>query len=350
MIVADGHGAACPAGGFVIDPLIPAANAVITHAHADHARPGSGTYWCAAPTAPLLRRRLGDVDVRPIPYGEPFRLGDVRVSFHPAGHVLGSAQVRLEAGGEVWGVSGDYKRDDDPTCAPFAPVRCDVFVTEATFGLPIYRWDPPAAVFADVWAWWSANRAAGRASVLLGYALGKAQRLLAGLAAHTDQPVYVHGAVEPLVRIYRDAGVAMLPTLPVADTTKGRSFAGQLVIAPPGWEATPWIRRFGDAAIGFASGWMRVRAMRRRRAIDRGFVLSDHADWPSLVRTVAETGARRVLVTHGHVAPLVRHLREAGVDAAPLAAGWEVEERPERADADGEVQPPAASPAGGQAR
>ena len=320
-------GLRCEAGGFHVDPWDATPVAVVTHAHGDHLRPGSDRYLCAAPSVPFVRKRLGaDVRVEGVPYGEPVRLGDTRVSFHPAGHVLGSAQVRIEAGGEVWVVSGDYKRAPDPTCAPFEVVPCDVFVTEATFALPIYRWEEPAAVVGQILAWWNANREAGVASVLFCYAMGKAQRLLAELAALTDRPVLVHGAVEGLVELYRLAGVRMLPTLRVSETAKGRSFAGELILAPPSAGGSTWMRRFGPARqTAFASGWMRVRGMRRRKGVDRGFAFSDHADWPALLRTVAETGARRVLVTHGYSDELSRYLSEGGIAASALATAYEGE-------------------------
>lgn len=320
-------GLLCDAGGFHLDPWGPAALAVITHAHGDHLHPGSERYLCAAPSLPFLRKRLGpEIQAEGVPYGQPVRLGDARVSFHPAGHVLGSAQVRIGAGGAVWVVSGDYKRAPDPTCAPFEVVPCDVFITEATFGLPIYRWEDPSVVVAQILSWWDANREAGVASVLFCYAMGKAQRILAELAALTDRPALVHGAVEGLVELYRAAGVRMLPTLKVSDTAKGRSFAGELILAPPAAGGSTWMRRFGASReTGFASGWMRVRGTRRRKGFDRGFALSDHADWPDLLRTIAETGARRVLVTHGYSDELSRYLAERGVPAAALATAYEGE-------------------------
>ena len=320
-------GLLCAAGGFHVDPWGPSPLAVITHVHGDHLVPGSEQYLCAAPSLPILRKRLGpDVRARGVPYGERVTLGDAAFSFHPAGHVLGSAQVRIEAAGEVWVVSGDYKRAPDPTCAPFEVVPCDVFITEATFGLPIYRWEEPALVVSRILDWWNANREAGVASVLFCYAMGKAQRILAELALVTDRPVLVHGAVEGLVELYREAGVRMLPTLRVSETAKGRSFAGELVLAPPAASGSTWMRRFGATReTAFASGWMRVRGTRRRKGFDRGFALSDHADWPALLRTIAETGARRVLVTHGYSDELARYLAERGLDASPLATAYEGE-------------------------
>ena len=320
-------GLACEAGGFHVDPWGAAELAVITHVHGDHLRLGSRRYLCTAPSLPFLRKRLGpDVVAEGIPYGERVRLGGTTVSFHPAGHVLGSAQVRIETAGAVWVVSGDYKRAPDPTCAPFEVVPCDVFVTEATFALPIYRWEEPSAVVPRILEWWDANREAGRPSVLFSYAMGKAQRILAELAALTGRTVMVHGAVEGLTALYRDAGVRMLPTEKVADAPRGRPYAGELILAPPAASGSTWMRRFGAAReTAFASGWMRVRGTRRQKGFDRGFALSDHADWPALLRTIAETGARRVLVTHGYSDELARHLREQGKDAGVLETAYEGE-------------------------
>jgi putative mRNA 3-end processing factor len=328
LLMVDQHGVCCPRGGFHVDPWNPVARAVVTHAHGDHARPGSERYLCAEPGLGLLRRRVQPgAAIETLPYGRALAIGEAVVSLHPAGHVLGSAQVRVQGsrGGEVWVVSGDYKRQADPTCAPFEVVPCDTFITEATFALPIYRWDPGAAVVAEIMEWWERNRREGRASVLFCYALGKAQRILAELAALTDRPAFVHGAVEPLVEAYREAGVRMLPTRRVSDEAKGREFAGELVLAPPSAAGSPWMRRFGAQRgfdTGFASGWMRVRGIRRRRGYDHGFVVSDHADWPDLIATVRETGARRVLPTHGYTDVLARYLREGGLESEPLPTGF----------------------------
>ena len=316
----DDHGLFCEAGGFHIDPWRPVERAVISHAHGDHARWGSLAYLGAAPAEPVLRRRLGkETVIETVPFGERVRLGEVTVSFHPAGHILGSAQIRVEKDGEVWVFSGDYKRQPDPTCETFEPVPCHTFITEATFALPIYRWDDTAETAREIHAWWEEIREAGRASVLFCYALGKAQRLLAELRRFTDRPVFVHGAVEPLNACYRSAGVEMLLKRPVSETARGQSFVGELVLAPPSAGGSTWMRRFGPASTAFASGWMRVRGTRRRRGFDRGFVLSDHADWPDLLRTIEETGAERVLTTHGYAEPLARYLRERGRAAGTLS-------------------------------
>jgi len=321
----------CAAGRFHIDPWEPVERAVITHAHGDHARPGSASYLCASPGEPLLRRRFGnDCTIESIPYGHELALGDVRLSFHPAGHVLGSAQVRIESKNGVWVVSGDYKRSPDPTCAAFEPVRCDVFVTESTFGLPIYRWDPTERVIEDLAGWWQANREAGRTSVLFCYTIGKAQRVLAELMRVTDRPVYVHGMMLGMIDAYRQSGVAMLPVAPVIEragrkASQSQTFAGELVLAPLSARGTPWMRRLGDISDAFASGLMRVRGVRRQRGYDRGFVLSDHADWPALLQTIEETGAGRVLATHGYAEPLSRYLRERGFDSGVIRTAWEGE-------------------------
>jgi putative mRNA 3-end processing factor len=216
-------------------------------------------------------------------------------------------------------VSGDYKREEDPTCAPFEVLACGTFLTEATFALPIYRWPDPREVLQEIYDWWQANRSVGRASVLVCYALGKAQRILAGLGELTDQAAYVHGAVESLAALYREAGVQMLPTRLLTEATKKKQLAGELVLAPPSARRTAWMKRIGDHQTAFASGWMRLRGMRRRRGFDRGFALSDHADWPSLLHTVGQTGARRVRVTHGYTETLVHHLRERGFDAEAIS-------------------------------
>jgi putative mRNA 3-end processing factor len=313
VIVDSEQGLFCPEGAFHLDPLLPVERALLTHAHGDHARAGSGAYLCTPETAALLRRRLGDASIEALRYGERRAVGDVTVSLHPAGHMLGSAQVRIEGRGGVWVVSGDYKREPDPSCAPFEPLRCDVFITEASYALPLFRWDEPAAVAREIVAWWQGNPAT---SVLFCYALGKAQRLLAEIGRISDRPVWVHGMVEPFTQVYREHGVRLAQTRHVADE---RGLKGELVLAPITARGTPWMKRFRSFEQAFASGILRIRGTRRRRGFDRGFVLSDHADWPGLLRTIRETGAQRVQAMHGHRDALVRYLREAeGIDAAPI--------------------------------
>jgi putative mRNA 3-end processing factor len=323
LIVARPEGLYCPAGDFHIDPWQPVERAVITHAHSDHARIGHRHYLASAAGAGVLQSRLPGISLQAVEYGERVTINGVDVSLYPAGHVLGSAQVRVEYRGDVWVASGDYKLDADPTCAAFEPLRCNTFITESTFGLPIYRWDSPQAVFAGIDAWRRHNAASGRASVLFCYAFGKAQRILASVDAAIG-PIFCHGAIEPLNRAYRAAGVA-LPTLRNAADIPAKNkamFNEALIVAPPSAQGSPWLRRFGDYSDAFASGWMRLRGTRRRRGVDRGFVLSDHADWPALQTAIAATGATRVIVTHGQVEPMVRWLREQGLDAGAFATEY----------------------------
>lgn len=319
------EGLYCPAGDFHIDPSAPVAHAVLTHAHGDHARPGSASYHAAAAGLGLLRWRLGEQAFEAHEYGESFTLGRARLSLHPAGHMLGSAQLSIEVDGRRWVVSGDYKRQHDPTCAGFEPLRCDGFLSEATFALPVYRWPETAEVIAAIVEWWQACATRGEAAVLYCYALGKAQRLLAELArlpqASLPEPLaWLHGAMLEPTRCYREAGIALLPTSPVIEATRRGDFAGRLVLAPPSAQGSPWLRRLGPMSSGYVSGWMRLRGNRRRRGVDRGFVLSDHADWPGLLASIHQTGARTVLATHGDGHALVRVLREAGVQAQELQA------------------------------
>jgi putative mRNA 3-end processing factor len=325
LIVATPRGLYCPAGDFYIDPWRPVARAVITHGHSDHARWGSQAYLCQRDCAPILRKRLGDVPIQTLDYGAPVEIGGVRVSLHPAGHVLGSAQARVEYRGEVWVASGDYKVEPDGVSAPFEAVRCDVFITESTFGLPIYRWRPQREIMDDVDRWWGENATGGRASVVFAYGLGKAQRLLANVDGAIG-PIFCHGAIEPMNEIYRAQGVRLPATRLVSEASGKDAFAGALIIAPPSAAASPWMRRFGDYSDAFASGWMQIRGNRRRRGVDKGIALSDHADWPGLLEAVQATGATRIYATHGSVGALTRYLREAGLDARTLQTEYGDEE------------------------
>ena len=353
LVVERPQGLYCPPGDFYIDPWRPVPRAVITHAHADHARPGHQHVLATAVSEGVLRSRLGaDLALQGLAYGEVVEHRGVRISLHPAGHVLGAAQVRLEHRGRVWVVSGDYylsaHDDRNPTCPPFEPVRCHCFITESTFGLPVYRWAPQAEVMAEVNRWWQANAAAGRPSLLLAYSFGKAQRLLAGVDAATG-PVFVHGAVAPINAAYRAAGVP-LADAPVLPERPGAALRAQLaralVVAPPAVLGSAWARRLGEFSDAFASGWMQLRGARRRQGVDRGFALSDHADWPGLQRAIGATGAERVIVTHGYEAVMVRWLREQGLDAGAFRTEYD------QAGGDGsettarEAAPPAAAPPG----
>lgn len=318
LIVERPEGLWCEAGRFFIDPWKPVERALVTHAHSDHARPGHARYLAARAGEHVLRARLGPVALQTLDWGEPIDLDGVRASFHPAGHVLGAAQIRLEHAGETWVVSGDYRVEADRSCAPFEPVRCDVFVTESTFALPIYRWKPQRDVLGALLRWWAENAEAARASIVYCYALGKAQRILAGVAdaagAQLPGIVVCHGAVETFNDAYRASGIALAPTLR-ADDADAASLRRALVLAPPSAARSPWLRRFGASSNAFASGWMQLRGARRRRSVDRGFILSDHADWPGLNEAIDATGAARVVVTHGYGSVMVRWLRERGLQA-----------------------------------
>ncbi len=330
LIVTRPEGLYCPPGDFYVDPWRPVERAVITHAHADHARFGHTHYLAAKPAEKVLRTRLGaTIRLQALGYGERVAVNGVTVSLHPAGHVLGSAQVRIEHAGRVWVVSGDYKLEPDPTCVPFEPVRCDVFITESTFGLPVFRWQPPASVFEAVNTWWARNAELGRPSVLFGYAFGKAQRVLAGVDARIG-PIYCHGAVARLNEAYEQSGVRLPRWRRVSEAGERSAFARALIVAPPSAQGTAWTRRFGsdrdEYSDAFASGWMQLRGARRRRALDRGFVLSDHADWPGLNTAIAATGATRVIVTHGYAAIVVRWLTERGIAAEAFTTEYGDEE------------------------
>lgn len=326
LITVDEHGLYCRAGGFWIDPWRPVPRAVITHAHADHARPGSDAYLCSRPCAPFLAHRLGGsgaaVRLEPLDFGEPLELGDCRVSLHPAGHCAGSAQVRVERGGEVWVVTGDFKRDEDPSCEPFETVPCDTLITEATFAVPIYRWERGETTARRIVEWWEGERE--RSSLLFCYAFGKTQRVLAELARlprarklAEERGVFLHGAAGVLTDLYREQGYDLLPARLVKQAAKDE-LPGALVIAPPSAHRSVWMKRFRLPQTAFASGWMLVRGARRRRGYERGFVISDHADWPGLLRTIEECGAKRIFITHGRPDLLARTLTERGLKARPL--------------------------------
>ena len=326
LVIARPEGLFCPPGNFYIDPWRPVDRAVITHGHSDHARPGNGHYLTATTGAPILQKRLGaDITLQTLAYGQTITHHGVTLSLYPAGHVLGSAQVRLEYQGEVWVASGDYKLEDDGTCAPFEPVRCHTFITESTFGLPIYRWIPQPELFADINAWWQNNAANQRTSVIFCYALGKAQRLLSGLDPAIG-PIIAHGAMAPLNQIYRDAGVHLPATHASSELSDSSPIGRSMVLAPPSAQGTPWMKRYGDYADGFASGWMHLRGTRRRRGVDRGFVMSDHADWPGLQQAITATSAQRVFVTHGQVEVMVRWLTEQGLQAQGFVTEYGNEE------------------------
>ena len=308
----------CRVGDFYIDPWQAVDRAIITHAHADHARPGCHRYLAASESEDLLRLRLGDdIRLQPLAYGEGLTVNSVRISLHPAGHILGSAQVRIEYRGEVWVVSGDYKIEKDATCRTYELLRCHTFVTESTFGLPVFKWRPQAEIFADINRWWKDNQAQDKTSVLFAYSLGKAQRVLAGLDSALG-PIFTHGAVENVIQCYRKAGINLPLTRHVGAVEDKRALEGAMVVAPPSANTPAYTKRFSNASKAFTSGWMQIRGMRRRRAVDRGFVLSDHSDWSGLINTIETSRAETVWVTHGYTAELAQYLREQGLDAQQI--------------------------------
>ena len=319
------RGIFCPAAGVYIDPWKPVDRALITHGHADHARSGMGHYMATESAAPVIRHRLGDISLETVAYGTVKRIGDANISFHPAGHVPGSAQVRVEVGGEVWVVSGDYKIEADGVSEPFEPVPCHSFITECTFGLPVFNWDDPAAINAEVNRWWAANAAEGKFSICGAYSLGKAQRILAALDTSIG-PILTHGAVENTNAVLRGQGITLPETMLVTPDLDLKTLKGAFVLAPPSALGSAWARRFKPASTAFASGWMALRGVRRRRSADRGFVLSDHADWAGLNHAIAETGAERVFVTHGYTSVFRRWLEEQGYDAAIVSTDYGSEE------------------------
>ena len=304
----------CPIGDFYIDPIRAVETAVITHAHADHARSGSENYLTNTFGIPIIKKRLGSkTKVIGLNYGDSKKIKKVKVSLHPAGHILGSSQVRLEFNNEVVVVTGDYKREFDPTCRTFEPLQCDTLVTESTFAHPIYNWPSFDSVIKDIHDWWHDNRKKKITSVLFAYSLGKTQRILAGLSKLTNEEVLLHGASVELTKIYREAGVKMVPTVPVSQFDE---YGESLVIAPPSAFRSKWLKRFKEYRTGFCSGWMLVRGNRRRNGYDRGFVISDHADWTGLIKTIIESNAKNILVTHGRSDLLIRYLKTLSIRAA----------------------------------
>jgi putative mRNA 3-end processing factor len=320
----------CKAGDFYIDPWRPVDYAVITHAHSDHARTGNRHYLAHDFSAPILRLRLGqDISLETLPYEKVITRNGVKISLHPAGHIVGSAQVRVEYKGEVWVVSGDYKVENDGLSTPFEPVKCHHFISECTFGLPIYRWRPQVEIFENMDAWWQNNQAKGKVSVVFAYSLGKAQRILQGVNPELGQ-IFVHGAVWNINQAIEENGIALNPYNRVeADQTK-KDWKGALVIAPGSALGSSWLKKFGDYSTASASGWMQVRGQKRRNAIDTGFVLSDHADWLGLQEAVLATEAEKVWTTHGFTAVFSRWLNEQGIDSEEVETqyGTENEEEP----------------------
>ena len=312
----------CPPAGVYLDPWRPVEKALITHGHSDHARWGHQQYITHHHNKPIIERRLGTINAKGIPWGKDLTINNVKFSFHPAGHIPGSSQIRVEHKGEVWVFTGDYKLENDGISPPWEPLKCHGFITECTFGIPAFNWRPQEEVFEDINTWWKHNKADGKTSVLFAYSLGKAQRLLKHLDTDIGQ-IYTHGAIENMTEILRDF-TTLPPTIQITKDTPKANIAGNLIIAPPSTHGSVWLRKFAPFVTASASGWMAFRGARRRRAVDRGFVLSDHADWPGLLQAVKETGCETVIATHGYTEVFSRYLREEmGLDARAESTEYE---------------------------
>jgi putative mRNA 3-end processing factor len=318
MLILTPKGLFCPPGNFYIDPRGAVDHAIITHAHSDHARRGAKEYYCARSGVELLRVRVGkNISVKTFEYGETFFMNQVKVSLHPAGHILGSSQVRMECNGEVWVVSGDYKRTEDPTCEPFETVTCDVFVTEATFGTPAFSWPDGKNLGQEIYEWWQSNSKMDINSVLFAYSLGKAQRVLGVLEPYASSPIYCHSAVTEMNSCYRSQNILLAETICLSEISQTKKLRGELFLVPQAFLKTPQAKILGaNFETAFASGWM-TNDRGFGSGYDKGFVMSDHADWKDLVRTIIESKAKRVYVQHRGAGALVRHLRTLGIFAFP---------------------------------
>jgi putative mRNA 3-end processing factor len=313
----------CQAANVYLDPWKPVDRAIISHGHADHSRWGHKKYITHHSNIPIIKHRLGEINVSGKKWNETFTINGVKFSLHPAGHIIGSSQIRVEYKGEVWVFTGDYKDEDDDVAVPFVPVKCHTFITECTFGLPAFKWQPQADVFTEINNWWEQNKEEGRTSVIFGYSLGKAQRLLKHLDTSIGK-IYTHGAIENMTEVIRPLS-EMPETTRVTQNTKKNQLKGNIVVAPPSAHGSPWIKKLVPYVTASASGWMAFRGARRRRAIDRGFVLSDHCDWQGLLNSIKATGAEKVICTHGYTDIFSRYLREIGYDARTEETQYEGE-------------------------
>ncbi len=305
----------CEQGDFYIDPWKPVERAVITHGHSDHAYFGHKHYLCHTDTKPIMRLRLGENNYQSLAWNEKINLNGVTLSMHPAGHIIGSSQIRLEYKGEVWVVSGDYKVEDDGLSGKFEALKCNTFITESTFGLPIYEWKPQQEIYNNIITWINKNKENGKTSIILAYSLGKAQRVLQAIK-ETTQTIFAHGAIFNMQQTLIEAGWDITPVVRVTPETPKDLLKGSVVIAPPSADGTPWLKKFNPYSVGVCSGWMQVRGNVRRRNVDAGFPLSDHADWNGLVASVKATGAEKVFVTHGFQAAFSRYLNEENITLA----------------------------------
>jgi len=318
------RGIYCPKADVYIDPWKPVDRALITHGHADHSRWGHKKYLSTSAAAPVIKQRLGDISIETIDFGERKLINGVSFSFHPAGHIIGSAQIRVSYKGETWVVSGDYKPEPDGISEDFEVVKCDHFITESTFGLPIYKWKPQEEVFREINNWWRTNKEEGKVTILTAYALGKAQRVIQNLDESLGT-IYTHGAVENVNETIREQGIKLKPTKRVTSEQNPKEYKGNIVVATPSAIGSPWVKKFRPFSVGIASGWMALRGARRRRAVDRGFVLSDHADWIGLNKAIKETQAENVYVTHGYTHIFSKWLNENGLNAKIVETQYEGE-------------------------
>ncbi len=303
----------CAAAKVYLDPWKPVDKAIISHGHADHSRWGHKQYITHHRNVPIIAHRLGEIHVTGKEWGETFSINNVKFSLHPAGHIIGSSQIRVEHKGEVWVFTGDYKTENDGISTAYEPVTCNTFITECTFGLPAFSWTPQNEVLNNINQWWGQNRENGSTSVLFGYSLGKAQRLLKYLDTDIGK-IYTHGAIENMTEVLRPLVDFPVTTLITKDTKK-TELLGNIVLAPPSAHGSAWLKKMVPYVTASASGWMAFRGARRRRAIDKGFVLSDHCDWQGLLASIEATGAEKIICTHGYTDIFSRYLREQGYDA-----------------------------------
>jgi putative mRNA 3-end processing factor len=302
----------CQQGNFYIDPWKPVERAIITHGHGDHAYFGHKYYLCHTYTKPILQLRLGENNYQTLNWNETIYLNGVKVSLHAAGHIIGSSQIRLEYNNEVWVVSGDYKVEDDGISGTFEPQKCNIFITESTFGLPIYKWKPQQEIYNNIITWINKNKENGKATVILAYSLGKAQRVLQAIK-ETTKTIYAHGAIFNMQQTLIEAGWNITPVVRITPETPKELLKSSVVIAPPSADGISWMKKFQPYSVGVCSGWMQVRGNARRRNVDAGFALSDHADWDGLLRTIRATGAERIFVTHGFQSAFSRYCNEQNI-------------------------------------
>lgn len=325
LLVHTGLGLYCPKADVYLDPWKPVKKAILSHGHADHARWGSSSYLCTPSAAPVIKYRLGDINLETLPFGEEKLINGVSFSFHPAGHILGSAQIKVSYKGEIVVFSGDYKTANDGFSEAFEPVKCHTFITESTFGLPVYHWQDQKWVFNEMEEWCKNNRNNHHLSILYGYSLGKAQRILQGLPDSIG-PIFTHSTIEAILNVMRNQGVSLKNTIPVNEHLTRADLLSGVIIAPPAVQNTNWLKKFEPIRTGVVSGWMALRGARRRRNADKGFVLSDHADWRGLNEAISLTSAENVFVTHGYTDILSKWLIDKGLNAQPLETNFEGDE------------------------